>query len=144
MADYVELTGIIRTLDPDTRLFARERVRTVCEQTAAMLGGRAELIVEPSYSPLINSDDMVDLVKETASGILGADNVKELNVPSLGVEDFAYFAAARPACFFHLGCAVEDPKRCVAHSCYFALDERCIPVGIELQAANVLRLMNQK
>lgn len=143
VADYVELTGIIRTLDPDTRLFARERVRTICEQTAAMLGGRAELIVQPSYSPLINSDEMVDLVKETASGILGADNVKELDVPSLGVEDFAYFAAARPACFFHLGCAVEDPKRCVAHSCFFDLDERCIPIGIALQAANVLRLMER-
>jgi len=142
VADYVELTGIIRTLDPETRMFMRERIKTVCEQTASMLGGRAELMIEPSYSPLINTDRIVDLVKETASGILGADKVRELTVPSLGVEDFAYFAAARPACFFHLGCAVEDPRQCVAHSCYFDLDERCIPIGIELQAANVLRLLN--
>lgn len=144
IADYVEMTGIIRTLTPQTRLSARERVKNICEQTAAMLGGRAELIVEPSYSPLINDDVVVDAVKATASEILGAENVKLLKVPSLGVEDFAYFAAERPGCFYHLGCAAEDPKRCVGHSCLFELDERCIPVGIELQTAGVLRLMQAR
>lgn len=143
IADYVEMTGIIRTLDPQTRLFARERVRTICEQTAAMLGGRAELIVEPSYSPLINDDVVVDTVRETAAGILGAENVILRKVPSLGVEDFAYFAAERPSCFYHLGCAADDPKRCVAHSRFFDIDEACIPVGIELQVASVLALMNR-
>lgn len=143
IADYVEMTGIIRTLDPQTRLFARERVRTICEQTAAMLGGRAELIVEPSYSPLINDDAVVDTVRETAAGILGAENVILRKVPSLGVEDFAYFAAERPSCFYHLGCAADDPKRCVAHSRFFDIDEACIPVGIELQVASVLALMNR-
>ncbi len=143
IADYVEMMGIIRTLDPQTRMFARERVRTICEQTAAMLGGRAELIVEPSYSPLINDDAVVDTVRETAAEILGAENVILRKAPSLGVEDFAYFAAERPSCFYHLGCAVDNPKRCVAHSRFFDIDEACIPVGIELQVASVLALMNR-
>lgn len=143
VADYVELTGILRTLDPDTRLFVRQRVQTICEQTAAMLGGRAELVVEPSYSPLINDDGLVDLVRDTAAGILGAENVIQEKDPSLGVEDFAYFAAARPACFFHLGCADTDPASRVLHSCHFRADERCIPLGIELQAANALRALER-
>lgn len=142
IADYVELTGIIRTLDPDTRLFARQRVRAICEQTASMLGGRAELIVEPSYSPLINDDRMVDLVRDTAAGILGGENVVVEKDPSLGVEDFAYFAAARPACFFHLGCGDDShPEGRILHSCHFRADERCIPLGIQLQVANVLRAL---
>ena len=142
IADYVEMSGIIRTLDPDTRLFARERVRTICEQTAAMMGGRAEFTVQPSYSPLINDDDMVDLVRQTAAGILGEENVIPENVPSLGVEDFAYFAAARPGCFFHLGCGdTEHPESRVLHSCHFRADERCIPLGIQLQVSNVLRVL---
>lgn len=138
VADYVELTGILRTLDPDTRLFVRRRVQTICEQTAALMGGRAELLVEPSYSPLINEDGMVDLVRQTAGELLGAENVVLETDPSLGVEDFAYFAAAKPACFFHLGCADADPASRVLHSCHFRADERCIPLGIELQAANAL------
>ena len=141
IADYVELTGIIRTLTPEMRLFARNRVRDICEQTARMLGGRAELIVEPSYSPLINDDRLVDLVRNVALERLGSGSVALLKVPSLGVEDFAYFAAERPGCFFHLGCAHAEEKRRVGHSCFFDIDERCSPVGIELQVANVLRVL---
>ena len=141
IADYVELTGIIRTLTPEMRLFARNRVRDICEQTARMLGGRAELIVEPSYSPLINDDRLVDLVRNVALERLGSGSVALLKVPSLGVEDFAYFAAERPVCFFHLGCAHAEEKRRVGHSCFFDIDERCIPVAIELQVANVLRVL---
>ena len=141
IADYVELTGIIRTLTPEMRLFARNRVRDICEQTARMLGGRAELIVEPSYSPLINDDRLVDLVRNVALERLGSGSVALLKVPSLGVEDFAYFAAERPGCFFHLGCAHAEEKRRVGHSCFFDIDEHCIPVGIELQVANVLRVL---
>ena len=57
------------------------------------------------------------------------------------MEDFAYFAAARPSCFYHLGCAAGDPERSVLHSRFFDIDENCIPIGIELQTANVLALM---
>lgn len=142
IADYVELTGIIRTLDPETRLYARERIKTICEQTALMLGGRAELIIQPSYSPLINTDTMVDRVRETAESIIGKENIVMRKDPSLGVEDFAYFAAARPACFFHLGCGIEGQKQRVCHSSCFNIDESCIPLGIELQCENVLRLLN--
>lgn len=143
IADYVEMQGIIRTLDPDTRLFARERVQTICEQTAAMLGGKADFILEPSYSPLINNDEMVELVKGTASDILGSENVILSKEASLGVEDFAYFAAERPACFFRLGCGDKGPKTRFVHSCYFSVDEKCIPIGIELQAENVLRIIGK-
>ena len=143
IADYVELQGIIRTLDPETRLYARERVKTICEQTALLFGGRAELIVEPSYSPLINDDSMTELVKNCAAECIGAGNVILEKEPSLGVEDFAYFAAARPSCFFHLGCAHEDEKSRLLHSCYFKADESCIPLGIELQTENVLKIIGK-
>ena len=143
IADYVELSGIIRTLTPETRLFARKRVREICEQTASMMGGRAELIVEPSYSPLINNDRMVDLVRTVACAQFGSDKVILRDVPSLGVEDFAYFAAERPSCFFHLGCAHPEEKRRIGHSCFFDIDERCIPIGIELYIASVLRFLQQ-
>lgn len=141
IADYVELTGIIRTLDQATRLFARERVRSICELTAQALGGRAELVVQESYSPLVNDKAMVDLVRDVALEILGPGTVTERSEPSMGVEDFAYFAAARPGCFFHLGCAVKEGPRRLAHSGTFDVDEACISLGIQLQTANVLRLL---
>ncbi|MEA4965823.1 MAG: M20 family metallopeptidase [Oscillospiraceae bacterium] len=142
VADRVELTGILRTLDQNTRLYVRDRVRTIAEQTAAMLGGRAELAMQESYGPLINTDAVVDVVRAACRSLLGEENVVELPAPSMGVEDFSYFAAARPACFFHLGCrpSLESP-RLVAHSCQFDVDDGCIPIGIAIQVENVLRLL---
>ena len=78
-----------------------------------------------------------------AWGILGGENVIQEKDPSLGVEDFAYFAAACPACFFHLGCGDPDhPEGSILHSCHFRADEGCIPLGIQLQVANVLRALD--
>lgn len=143
VADYVELTGILRTLDPATRQLLRDRVWEISEKTAAMMGGRAELLVEPSYCPLINDGRMVDLVGQTASEVVGKENVIALTAPSMGVEDFAYFAKERPACFFHLGCASPELGPRTLHSSCFDLDERCIPLGILLQTANTLRALQE-
>ena len=116
VADKVELKGILRTLSPETRLLMRERVRAIVEGTARMHGGRAELLLEPSYCSLINNDTIVNLVKANAERLLGPENVLYLDAPRLGVEDFAYFAEAVPACFFYLGAGTGDPEHDVAHS----------------------------
>ncbi len=84
---------------------------------------------------------MVDLVRNVACAQFGSDKVILRDVPSLGVENFAYFAADRPSCFFHLGCAHPEEKRRIGHSCFFDIDERCIPIGIELYIASVLRFL---
>lgn len=142
VADHVELTGITRTLDPGTRLQLRQRIAAIAEQTASMMGGRAALTVQASYDPLINTDWVVDVVRRTGSALLGTENVVELDAPSMGVEDFSYFAAARPGCFFHLGCSQSKEAPCAAaHSCHFYADDDCIPVGIAIQTENVLKLL---
>lgn len=43
---------------------------------------------------------MVDLVRNVACAQFGSDKVILRDVPSLGVVDFAYFAADLPSCFF--------------------------------------------
>ena len=144
VADFVEMTGTLRTLSPETRLFVRERIKAVCEQTAALMGGRAECRIRLGYSPLINDDAMADQVRDNAAFLLGKDQVIIRSIPSLGGEDFAYFAEARPSCFFQLGSATDDPRQNVGHSCHFNLNEDCIPVGIRLQALNVLRFQPKK
>ena len=39
------------------------------------------------------------------------------------------------------GCAHPEEKRRIGHSCFFDIDERCIPIGIELYIASVLRFL---
>lgn len=141
IADYIELEGIIRTLDSQTRLATREMVRNTCEGIALAMGAKAELEVIESYKPLINNDFVTNMVKNNAMELFGTDNVIIENEPQLGVEDFAYFAAKRPSCFFHLGSNNENMDFPALHNSSFNVDENCIEIGVKLQVKNILTLL---
>ena len=71
--------------------------------------------------------------------MVGAGNVTPFE-PLMAGEDFAYFLEQRPGCFFLLGGAPEDGPR-VHHTADFAVDERCLAIGLEVMAAAVLRML---
>ena len=53
---------------------------------------------------------MADLVIETASRLLGEENV-EADTRTLGGEDMSVFLEKVPGCFFFVGCGLEGPLR---------------------------------
>jgi len=79
---------------------------------------------------------MADLVIETASRILGEENV-ETDTRTLGGEDMSVFLNLVPGCFFFVGCARDGSPR-PHHSSRFDMDERALAVGTTVMEA-VLR-----
>ncbi|MGI6102991.1 MAG: M20 metallopeptidase family protein, partial [Bacillota bacterium] len=75
IADEVRLSGIIRTLGPDTRQKVLQRVKDTVIGVASALGAEATVRIIPGYPSLINDNPMVDLVKSTAEDLLGRKNV---------------------------------------------------------------------
>lgn len=142
IADRVELVGTVRTLDPSTREEVINRIENIVVQVAAGLGGQGQLIREEGYAALINDHDIVDIVKESGEELLGKENVISIEEPSLGVEDFAYFAQEVPGAFYRLGCRNEE-KGIIhdAHYCLFDIDEDCLAIGAAMQANNVLAII---
>jgi amidohydrolase len=124
-----EFSGIIRTLEPGVRELATRRTRETIEGVCAALGVKADITMKPGYPMLRNDKDLAVFARETASEVIGVENVLK-GSPSLGVEDFAYFAELRPACFFNLGVRNDD-KGIIhpLHSDRFDIDEDALPVG---------------
>lgn len=143
IADKVELVGTLRTLDPETRENTKEKIEKIVSKTAEAMDGAGEVIWEEGYSALINNNDMVDIVKLGSENILGVENVHILDKPSLGVEDFSYFAEAAPGAFFRLGCKTKDTPMKEAHHELFDIDEECLPIGVALQVNNALSFLGQ-
>jgi len=140
--DEVEMTGILRTLDQDTRDFMKKRIEKIVENVPKAFGGEGRLYIRESYKALINNDEAVDVVKETAEKILGKENIVISQFPGMGTEDFSYFCEHSKACFFNLGCRNEEIDAVYPiHSSMFKLDESCLKIGVELQVENVLNLL---
>lgn len=145
IASEVKLTGTIRTLDKKVRAMVKERVREVAELTAKSLGGSAEVAFEEGYTSLINDNAMVDLVKKCGEELLGRERVKVNELPSLGVEDFAFFAEHVPSAFYHLGVRNEEAGFVYpVHHPRFDLDERSLVIGTAMQTYNAITFLQER
>lgn len=143
VCDAVELTGVIRSLNPSVREKANKRVKELTESIAKSFGGRGEYIRMPSYIPLINHKPLVDLIKKEAVNLLGVKKVFEHPAPNMGVEDFAYYLEKVPGAFWHLG--VGNKKKGIAapaHNEHFDIDENSLPIGTALQCLNSQAIYN--
>lgn len=142
ICNEVTIRGTLRTLDNKIREFMKKRIIEVVENTAKAYGGSATVEIEEGYAPLINDHQVVEEVKEVAETLLGEDKTIIFDHPSLGVEDFAYFAEAVPSCFYSLGTNNPD-KGFIAtlHENTFDVDEECIKVGVALQVLATLKLL---
>ncbi len=142
IASEVVLTGTIRTLSEDVRAFLRSRITELCARTAEALGGSCETRIQASYPVLSNHALQTTIVREIAERILGSDNVRDNEKPTLGVEDFAYFLRERPGTFWHLGCGKGGESAITPlHSSGFDIDESCLAYGVAVQTASALSLL---
>ena len=141
VSEFVECGGIVRCLDPESRERIRKQVRTIAENVALGMGGRAEVEFVASYDPLITDETVTDRIRLNAETLFGKQNVIFEDAPRLTVEDFSYYASARPCGFFHLGCANVNAPHTPLHNSSFNIDESCIMKGVKLQILNTLTLL---
>ncbi len=142
VCNKVTIRGTLRTLDQKTRLFMKQRIVEVTENTAKAFLGSANVDIEEGYAPLINAHAITDVVCHTAEKLVGEDNVIIMDHPSLGVEDFAYFAEAVPSCFYSLGTSNKAKGiQSTLHENTFDIDEEAIKVGVCLQVLSTLNLL---
>jgi amidohydrolase len=144
LADRVGMEATLRATNGPSRDALIARAKTVVEGIAASYGGSAAFAATLGYEALINHDEAVDAIVETAAGLLGPGSVRWKAKPSMGVEDFAYYIKERSGAFWHLGCG-NEAKGVTAplHSAEFDMDEDCLPIGAAMQAGLALRFLGE-
>lgn len=131
--DTATIKGTARTIDPELR----RKIASLIEETVAgvvkAMGGEYEFDFKYLYPPTINDNIITDVLANSASKIIGKSNILWGREPSMGGEDFAYFAEKVPSTFFRLGCG--NPEKGITHpihSTKFDVDEDCIAVGASI------------
>lgn len=143
IAKEVKITGTVRTLSNETRELVLKRIEDILAHTTKTFGADYTFELDPyGYIALANTDEIVDIVKDSAANVLGKENVFEVEQASLGGEDFSFFAEAAPSAFFRLGARNEE-KGIIhgGHTENFNIDEDCLSVGVAMQIQNVLSFL---
>jgi len=144
IADEVTLTGTVRTLSAEIRSSMPERIERIIKGVCASFRCQYTFTYTQGYPALHNDSVMTALTEEVAQELLGNKNVFQAPSPSMGGEDFSYFAEAVPSCFFMLG-AMNEAKDCdyVIHHPKFNFDEDAIPVGMAVLAETALTFLRK-
>lgn len=127
-----ELGGTIRTFREDDIATIRERIEAIATGMGQAMGCTAQTDIQSHYPVTINDPTITDFVRLVGAQALGADHVGQVP-PSMGAEDFSYFAQRVPACIARLGTApagVENPPG-LHHPCYNFHDD-ALPVAMRM------------
>lgn len=133
----VELELTLRSMSDEVR----ESLITEVENAlsiAKALGGAYEISVERGYPSMYNDPAVVQWIRDTASDVIGADNVLHRE-PMMGAEDFAFMSRGSQGAMMSLGTKAPDgPPRFVHHP-EFDIDENALPIGAAILAETALR-----
>jgi amidohydrolase len=140
IASAVELNGSVRTLDAKTGETIEASVRRILD--GLKLGMRIDYAFDwKKVAPVLRNDaETMRRVLAAARDTLGADNVVEMPAPSMGSEDFAWFAERVPSAHLRIGSKIDGHDTAI-HRTDYRLNEDAIGVGVRVMTRAVLELM---
>ena len=131
--DKSQITGTIRTFDPDLRAEIYDEIRQIARGVAEGTGTKVdvEFDVGGFYPVTFNN---VELTNKYAQTLSEAADGKFfiLDKPTTGAEDFSFFSQQIPGMYFWLG--VNEPGVDVApgnHTPFFKIDDRALDEGVK-------------
>jgi IAA-amino acid hydrolase len=140
----VRMLGTLRSLTVAGLKQLQRRVTEVAEGIAAANRCTAEVRFPGNdYPPTVNDPVCWSLAQHVGRELLGEGSVQELP-PTMGGEDFAFYAQRVPACFLGLGIRNEElgTNQSVHHP-KFKMDEDALPIGSAMHVAFALRSLEE-
>ena len=123
----VKLAGTVRTLKPEIRDLAEERLGQLVKGVAAGFGAQASVTYERGYPPTINHVAETRHAVDVARAIAGDAHVDPEAAAMMGAEDFSYMLEARPGAFIFIG----NGNSAGLHHPAYDFNDEIIPVGMQ-------------
>ena len=127
--EQVELHATVRSYTPAVRALLEKRVREVIAGTVAAGGGTFELRYALGYPAVLNDSALTNRMVSSLTRTLGTGNAR-LIPPTMGAEDFAYFAFEAPGMFMKLGTTKPGGTSGGWHTPTFLGDDQAVPAGM--------------
>jgi len=130
--DEAEITGTVRTLNPEIRKIMKEKIERTSKGITASFGADIDIEYNFNYPVLINDEDAMNFAKGILLDILDDKDLVELKKPSMGGEDFSYYLQKKPGAYVYLGTYNHEKKADKPlHNAHFNIDESTMSLGVE-------------
>ncbi len=141
--DEVWMEGTVRTYNPDVRDAVERRMGEILDGITMAGGGSYELDYDRGTPATINDRDLTVEMAPTLAKIVGDENVHVLD-PTMGGEDFAYFANEVPGFFYRLGSVNPELGSGGHHTPDFRADDASISIGMRAMSNLVLDYLDSR
>ena len=137
----VHLEGTVRTFSDDAREEVKRRITKILEGVTTAGGGSYEIVQYQNNAPAtINDPELALRVRPALENAVGAESVIETS-PTMGGEDFAYFANEVPGFYFRLGVVEKGMESGGLHTPTFRAGDGAVEVGIRAMVGLVLEFL---
>jgi amidohydrolase len=131
IADEVVMTGTVRLLDQAARTVMHDRISRVAGGVTAATRTAYQLQYNYGYPPIVNDEQVTARVEQALGKVVGSGRVLSVKQPTMGAEDFSYFATERPGCFFKLSSRNESKGMVLpGHNAAYDFDEDIMWMGV--------------
>jgi hippurate hydrolase len=140
--EEARMLGTIRTLSDSSRTAVQEALAQLAEGVAGAHGCTATVTISEGYPATINDAGATELIRSTATDLIGADSVTVMDAPIMGAEDWSYVLQRVPGAMAFLGACPPGQRPGTPpgnHSNKVVFDEDAMPVGVATYAAVALR-----
>lgn len=124
----VRLYGTVRTLSEKVRNQIPIEMENVIKGVVSTHGADYTFSYEKVFPVLINDPKITDIAQNALSKIVGLNQVKELEKPSMGGEDFAYIAQHVPSSFVYIGIAEDMDNPPMHHNPSFKWNDKNLKI----------------
>ena len=140
IASSVKLEASVRTLEDEVAKRVEAAVRRILE--GLKTGMRVDYALDwTKLTPVLRNDKpTMARVLNVAREMLGPANVIEMPAPSMGSEDYAWFAELAPSAHLRIGSKIEGHDTAI-HRTDYQLNEAVIPLATKLMSRAVLEFL---
>lgn len=117
--------GTVRTLSPDVRDLAENRMNAICTHVGEANQATVKLQYNRLYPTTVNHAAETAFAVDVARQIVGDDNVNDMAPPVMGGEDFSFMLEARPGSFIFVG----QGEGAGLHNPAYDFNDEIIPIG---------------
>ncbi|MFG0256851.1 MAG: M20 family metallopeptidase [Phycisphaerales bacterium JB043] len=129
----VYMEGTVRTYSAHVQDQIETRMREILDGVTSAHGGSFELEYERYTPSVINNPELTAKMVPTIERVLGYENVFERR-PTMGGEDFAFFANEVPGFFYFLGTREPGGSSGGVHTPTFRAVDEAVPTGMRVMS----------